>query len=177
MRRRHAFALTIAIVASSGCAATTYTYRTGDNRVSDAFEEPLRDTGWTRKTPPDVLLLAAEAPYAAPGDAGCSAILNEIAALDLVLGPDVDAVDKPKDRSDLDISGLFSSAVGGAVGLPFRSVVRRISGASGRERVLLNAIFSGMVRRAFLKGVARTTCGAASQSPQAGAVPQTVRTR
>lgn len=168
----HAFALTIAMtVASSGCASTTYAYRKGDNRVSDAIEEPFRDSGWTRETPPDVLLRAAEAPYAAPGDADCSTILNGIAALDLVLGPDVDAIDKPKDRSDLDISGLMSSAIGGVVGLPFRSVVRRLSGASGRDRILVNAIFAGMVRRAYLKGVARTACAVALPSPEAAPRP------
>jgi len=145
----------------SGCAATTYSHRTGDTQIGDAIGEPFRDTGWTRENPPEVLIRAAEAPYTLPSDTECSAILNEISSLDLVLGPDLDAEDLP-DESDINVpdmvSGAIADAIGGVIGLPYRAIVRRISGASRRERTLLNAIFAGMVRRAFLKGVARTAC-------------------
>ena len=166
-----ALVLTIGIAAGSGCAATTYTYRAGDNRVGDAIGEPLRDSGWTRQTPPDVLLHAVEAPYKLPENADCTEIRSEIAALDLVLGPDLDVVDTRKDPSDLDVSGLVSSAIGGVVGLPFRSIVRRLSGATGRERDLVKAILAGMVRRAFLKGVAHQTCATPPSSPRTRSDP------
>jgi hypothetical protein len=78
-----------------------------------------------------------------------------------VLGPDLDAADEQEDDSEFDASGLLSGAIGGIVGLPYRSIVRRLSGAAGRERVLRDAIFAGMVRRAFLKGAARTACALA----------------
>lgn len=146
------------LLALSGCAATTYAHRTGEHRVGDAIGEPFRDTGWTRENPPELLIRAAEAPYALPGDAECSTILSEISALDLVLGPDLDSVEESEDQSDTDASGLLSGAIGSIVGLPYRSIVRRLSGASGRERVLREAIFAGMVRRAYLKGVARAAC-------------------
>jgi hypothetical protein len=107
------------------------------------------------------LIRAAEAPYALPSDPACSAILNEISALDLVLGPDLDAADGREEKSNFDASGLLSGAMGGIIGLPYRSIVRRISGAEGRERVLRDAIFAGMVRRAFLKGVAVAACAPA----------------
>jgi hypothetical protein len=174
MRRARAIVLSVCLLAVSGCAATTYAHRTGDNRVGDAVGEPFRDTGWTRENPPEVLIRAAAAPYALPTDLECSALLNEISALDLVLGPDLDATDEHEDESDLDGADLLSGAIGGIVGLPYRSIVRRISGAAGRERVLRDAIFAGMVRRAFLKGLARAACapvvvdvGAATPSPEA----------
>jgi len=169
-----AIALSVCLLAASGCAATTYAYRTGDNRVGDAIGEPFRDAGWTRENPPEVLIRAAAAPYALPTDTECSAILNEIAALDLVLGPDLDDPVAREDEPDLDASGLLSRAIGGVLGLPYRSIVRRLSGASGRERVLRDAILAGMVRRAFLRGLSRATCapvavdaGAATLSPEA----------
>ena len=86
--------LSICLLTVTGCAATTYSHRGGDNRVSDAVGEPFRDTGWTRENPPEVLIRAAEAPYALPSDIACIAILNEISALDLVLGPDLDTADE-----------------------------------------------------------------------------------
>jgi hypothetical protein len=169
-----AFALSVSLLAVSGCAATTYAHRTGDNRVGDAVGEPFRDAGWTRENPPEVLIRAAAAPYALPIDTECSAMLNEIAALDLVLGPDLDDPLARAEESDLDASGLLSGAIGGVLGLPYRSILRRLSGASGRERVLRDAIFAGMVRRAFLKGLARAACApvtvdavAATPSPEA----------
>jgi len=174
MHGARAFALSVCLLAVSGCAATTYAHRTGDNRVGDAVGGPFRDTGWTRENPPEVLIRAAAAPYALPSDTECSAILNEIAALDLVLGPDLDDPLARAEGSDLDVSGLLSGAIGGVLGLPYRSIVRRLSGASGRERVLRDAIFAGMARRAFLKGLARAACapfavdaGAATPSPEA----------
>ncbi len=154
-------ALSVCLLAVSGCAATTYAHRTGDNRVGDAAGEPLRDTGWTRENPPEVLIRATETPYALARDAECSAILNEISALDLVLGPDLDEADEHEGESSFDASALMSGALGGMVGLPYRSIIRRISGAERRERVLRDAIFAGMVRRAFLKGVARAACAPA----------------
>lgn len=160
-------ALAVCVLVTPGCAATTYSHRPGDHRVGEAIGEPFRDTGWTRENPPEVLIRAAEAPYGLPSDPECSAILNEISALDLVLGSDLDEADGREDESDIDASGLLSGAIGGIIGLPYRSIVRRLSGAAGRERVLRDAIFAGMVRRAFLKGVARTACAPA---PVDGAV-------
>ena len=162
MKRLHLIALTACIVATSGCAATTYSQRVGDRRMSGAFEQPFADSGWTRENPPQVLIHAAEAPYALPGDAACAAILDEVAALDQVLGPDLDAEDHPGEEFGENarsfVIGAVADAIGGVVGLPYRSIVRRVSGANRRERTLREAIFAGMVRRAFLKGVARTAC-------------------
>jgi hypothetical protein len=163
MSRTLALVGVLSVLAASGCASTTYTHESGDNRVRDAFEEPLRDFSVMRENPPPPLIHAAEAPYALPGDGGCGAILEEIAALDTVLGPDLDARDQPAVRSNTDISALLSGAIGGVVGLPYRSIVRRLSGAEARERSVRDAIFAGMVRRAFLKGVAHANNCSASE--------------
>lgn len=155
--KARALALTtsLCMLAASGCASTTYAHQAGDNRISGAFEQPFRDMSVMRENPPDVLIRAAEAPYVLPGDGGCSAILAEIVALDLVLGPDLDAPGQLPPRSNTDISALVSGAIGGVIGLPFRSVIRRLSGAENRARLVRDDIFAGMVRRAFLRGVAR----------------------
>jgi hypothetical protein len=160
------------MLAVAGCAATTYSHRGGDNRVSDAAGEPFRDVGWTRENPPEVLIRAAEAPYALPSDTECSAILNEISALDLVLGPDLDRSDELEEEASFDASGLLSGAIGGIIGLPYRRIIRRVSGAEGRESVLRDAIRAGMVRRAFLKGVAVAACAPVPVDDAATAAPK-----
>jgi hypothetical protein len=169
-------ALSLCAMAISSCAATTYSHRTGDHRVSGAFEQPFRDTSWMRENPPEVLIRAAEAPYALESGSDCGVLLGEIVELDAVLGPDVDVSDGHRDESSTDALGLISGAIGGVVGLPYRSLVRRLSGADRRARVLRGAIFAGMVRRAFLKGAAQAAdCATpAEPSPQqvAGEAPQ-----
>ena len=157
--------LLVCLLSTGGCASTTYAHRAGDNRIQGAFEQPFRDVSVMRENPPDVLIHAAQAPYTLPGDGGCSAILAEIAALDLVLGPDLDATDRPPPRSNTDVAALVSGAVGGIIGLPYRSIVRTLSGAERRERAVRDDIFAGMVRRAFLKGVARADNCTATSAP------------
>lgn len=168
--RALALAVSFGVLAAGGCASTTYTHQSGDNRVSGAFEQPFRDVSVMRENPPDILMHAAQSPYALPGDGGCSAILEEIASLDLVLGPDVDAPGRPAPRSNTDVSAFVSGAIGGVIGLPFRSIVRRLSGAENRARVVREAIFAGMVRRAFLKGVARADNCTTAPAPANAAV-------
>ena len=147
-----------AILAVSGCATTTYAHRAGDDRVGGAFQQPFKDVSWMREDPPEVLKHAVTSPYALETTRECSAILNEISALDLVLGPDLDTpAQKKKATFGLDPVGLLTGAIGGVVGLPYRGIVRKVSGAEQREKVLADAIFAGMARRAFLKGAARAS--------------------
>ncbi len=160
--------LLIFLLSAGGCASTTYAHHAGDSRIQGALEQPFRDVSVMRENPPDVLIHAATAPYDLPGDGGCGAILNEIAALDAVLGPDLDAPNQPRAQSSTDASALVAGAIGGAIGLPFRSIVRRLSGAESRAQAVRDAIFAGMVRRAFLKGVARAdNCAATRASTSA----------
>jgi hypothetical protein len=168
--------VSICVLAAGGCASTTYAHQAGDGRIQGAFEQPFRDVSVMRENPPDVLIHAVQAPYAMPGDGGCVATLNEIAALDSVLGPDLDAANLPRAQSNTDIAAIVSGAIGGVIGLPFRSIVRTLSGAENRARVVREAIFAGMVRRAFLRGAAHagnctTTSATPSAPPAAGADP------
>jgi hypothetical protein len=171
-----ALILVVLLLDPGGCASTTYAQHAGDSRIRGAFEQPFRDLSVMRENPPDVLMHAAAAPYDLPGDGGCGANLNEIAALDSVLGPDLDAANRPPAQSSTDISALVSGAIGGVLGMPYRSIVRRLSGAEGREQIVRDAIFAGMVRRAFLKGVAHAdncteSLAPASASAAASDVP------
>jgi len=118
--------------------------------VERAVETPIRDLSLIREQAPAALASAWAEPYRAAPDDSCGALRAEIAALDAALGPDVGAAEKP--ASGLSATDLVTSAVAGAIGLPYRGVVRTVSGAERRDRRLRAAVTAGMVRRGFLKG-------------------------
>ena len=156
MIRNPVFILALGLcLAVCACATTTYAGPPSrGNRVSNAMEQPFRDISWMREDPPEILKRAVIFPYQLASDVPCDELFSEIAALDVLLGPDVDAyvVD---DDSGVDAGGLATDAVADLFGLPFRGVFRWITGVDQREKVLADAILSGVARRSFLKGAAR----------------------
>jgi hypothetical protein len=138
-----------------GSCTTTYAGRPeSDDRVGDVVGQPFRDISLVRENPPEILKRAVAAPYFLPDKPECGAIVSEISELDRVLGPDVDTQRLNDGKSGVDATGLATNAIGDVIGLPFRGVVRKLSGAEQSEKALANAILSGMARRAYLKGVA-----------------------
>lgn len=118
--------------------------------VEDVARTPLEDFNIESDDIPEVLVIAAQDPYAQDGLTSCNAIVAGVAELDQVLGADFDlAVDEEGRR----ISGgrIAKSVVGSFV--PFRGIVREVSGANARRREVNTAITAGMVRRGFLKGL------------------------
>lgn len=130
-------------------------------RESDKFEDkaegvvsqPLRDVGIMSDKIPDILIKAQQAPYSRAGLATCADYKRTIAELDEALGPDVDAVD----AEGRPISGRLAEAgaksVVGSL-IPFRGLVREISGAASTDRRIAAAYVTGAARRAYLKGYA-----------------------
>jgi hypothetical protein len=139
----------------AGCAAAP-----DSKRVTTAATTPLSDLNLVSTPIPPVLLDARQQPYAMPPVTGCDALAEAVAALDEVLGPDVDA---SKDKADPDLMERGSEAVGdAAVGaiqgaaagvLPFRGWLRRLSGADKRDKEVRASIDAGQARRGFLKGL------------------------
>ena len=117
----------------------------------DAVSQPLQDLNITGKDIPDILLAAQAEPYSLAGLSECKAIRGAIADLDEVLGPDADV---PQEAGSLANSALRAGGniIGGFI--PFRGVVRQLSGANDREAKMEAAVFGGVARRSFLKGFA-----------------------
>lgn len=117
--------------------------------------QPLNDLNVMQDDIPANLLAVQHAPYAPPRD--CAAIAAEIDGLDAVLGPDLDtvplqdqgAIISEKTAGDAALNAVRDAAVGW---IPFRGVVRTVSGADRHARRLRDAILAGTVRRAYLKG-------------------------
>ena len=124
---------------------------TSSGRMESAMTRPLRDLGIMRRAIPDTLAAAVASPYAVDEPVNCAVLAAEITRLDAALGPDVDAVQaKPRGAA----GEMLFDAFQGALDLPFRGALRRLSGAEGRDRARAAAVLAGMVRRGWLKGVA-----------------------
>lgn len=157
MRARTLIRLMAATALSMGLAACS-TGRTADTRrgVSDAAYTPLRDVGLIRPEIP-LILRNLQYPYSTATLTDCTAVTREIGQLDSVLGPE--SYQPGPNRNIWDRSGDFveEQAIEAAQDtaqdlIPFRSWVRRISGASRAERDALRAVANGQQRRTFLRG-------------------------
>lgn len=117
--------------------------------ATEVAKTPLRDLNIDGRDIPEVLQIAARDPYATQGMEGCNALVTAIADLDTVLGADFDIAE---DDGSIRLSeGRIGQSVVGSI-LPFRGIVREVTGAAGNDRLLRAAYTAGMVRRAFLKG-------------------------
>lgn len=140
-----------ALAAVLGACATT---GTGPPHAAAGPESSV--LGLTAPEVPKSLRLVVKSPYAPPAQETCEGLAAEIAALDAVLGPDVDAAASEDDA----VARLASGAVRGLI--PYRGVVRFVTGAGRREREMAQAVIAGSARRGFLKGVShRLGCPAA----------------
>lgn len=148
----------IAAVLAAAALASCVSGRTADTRrgVADAAYTPLRDVGLMRPEIP-LILRNLQYPYSTAPLTDCAAVTHEIGQLDAVLGPE--SYQPGPNRNVWDRSGDFiedqtiEAAQDTAQDLiPFRSWVRRISGASRAERDALRAVANGQQRRTFLRG-------------------------
>ena len=150
--------LILAACATSGSPADR------PNAVTGAVQQPFKDLNLVREQTPSVLEAAAKAPYVEIQPLDCNAVRAELAALDKELGPDFDAAENKNDD-------ILAGALRSAMGLPFRGVVRKITGAQKRDQKREHAILAGIARRGFLKGVDRKSCTLAPPLVAAAAPP------
>jgi len=143
-------------LALSACATTQkvrpaqLTNAQDSPKISDAVTQPFTDLGLRKDKPHPLLAKAASDPYAA-APSSCSALTAEIASLDQVLGRDVDQA-APKSTTGDQVNNLVADAARSATNIPFRGVVRRLTGAEKRTVELRRATLAGTARRAYLKG-------------------------
>lgn len=182
---RRLLVLACAALLLSGCAAPrgpdTNSKRAKDadvtTRMGHAAMTPLGDLNLVRTEIPAALQEAVAGPYALPTDVTCVHLNDMVHALDDALGLDVDA---PRDGSDpallergVDMAEDASvSAVRRTVEgfVPFRSWLRKLSGAERHSRKVSAAITAGAMRRAYLKGLRQGQgCPAPAPGPAAPA--------
>lgn len=124
-----------------------------DTTVEDIARSPLEDFNIASDDLPEVLVKAAENPYANDGLTTCNAIVAEIAALDMVLGADFDIAVREEDGDGININeGRIAKSIIGSF-IPFRSIIREVTGANDRRDAFRLAVTAGMMRRGYLKGL------------------------
>jgi hypothetical protein len=100
---------------------------------------------------PPVLVGLNGQPYSPPVDGTCTGLATEVTALDAVLGPDLDVVSKNGQPVSSKAAKALTQASHSLV--PYRSWIRKLSGAEKRAERLAAALLAGTARRAFLKGL------------------------
>lgn len=154
LRRVAALCAVAAILPLTACT-TTRTPADPDDPMGAALSQPFRDLGLVQENAPAVVERAAAEPYRPSRD--CAEINADIAELRTVLGPDVDEAD-----IDDDGTSVAGAIVSNAASLPFRGLIRELTGAQDRDEEVAAKIVAAMVRRGFLKGE-RTALGCAAR--------------
>ncbi|MEW4467253.1 hypothetical protein AB1K62_05405 [Parasphingorhabdus sp. JC815] len=126
-----------------------------EKHAEKAIVTPAKDIGLKKTKIPEKLIAIQDDPYSLEGLRRCAAIIKEVTELNEVLAADVnEPVDKSKAEKREETAGRVAGGVIGGI-IPFRGIVREISGAAGDERKYNAAVYAGVVRRGFLKGVGR----------------------
>lgn len=131
------------------------------DRVGGAVLTPLGDLNVVRSEIPPILLEAVDqGAYHPPQVRSCEHIAEQIVLLNAALGSDLDApkggdvaswLARGSDFAEDSGVGMVRRTVEGVV--PFRSWLRKLSGAERHSRRVSQAIVTGGIRRAFLKGI------------------------
>lgn len=151
MKRPLSLAALAALTCLAGLAVgTAHAQAMPEPDAKEVAKTPLRDLNIDARDIPEILQAAVRNPYAVPGRGRCNDLVTEIAALDMELGADYDiAEDDGKDRLS---EGRIGQSIVGSV-IPFRGILREVTGAASNDRALRAAFTAGMARRAFLKGL------------------------
>lgn len=132
-------------------------------RGGEIVTQPIQDVGARKIEIPPILDQAQDDPYSLDGMRTCTQIRRETAALTEALGPDFAVGGKKRENKAGRLAEAGGKTIVNAI-IPFRGLVREISGAGPAQRRLNKAIDAGFARRGFLRGVAlgRRCAGAGS---------------
>ncbi|KRA57337.1 hypothetical protein ASD89_06580 [Caulobacter sp. Root656] len=114
--------------------------------------QPARDVGVMKRQIPPILITAQEDPYSLKGLKTCKQLAAEVTNLNEVLGADYVVGNELKENR----AGKLAEAGGKTVIntiIPFRSIVRELTGAAPADRRMNAAVDAGLARRGFLRGV------------------------
>lgn len=127
-----------------------------ERHAQNAVMQPAKDVNLRKDSIPAKLIAIREHPYDLENMRGCRALENEITQLDKVLGPDISELQEESrtEKREQGVSRVAGAFIGGLI--PFRSVVRELTGANAAKRRFREAIAAGNARRSFLTGVGVT---------------------
>jgi len=141
----------LAILVALPAAAQTQKPESNVKQAGQVVSQPVRDVGIEKTKTPPLLIEASRNPYGMAGAATCRQIAASISDLSAVIGPDYTSTAAPKKQSLVKAGG---QAVVNSL-IPFRGIVREVSGAAPAERRYDSAVTAGFARRGFLRGLQR----------------------
>lgn len=121
-------------------------------RAGQIATQPVRDVGLSKDKIPAVLVAAVDLPYEAPRR--CRDLVAELGQLNAALGPDFDSPPVKGDDKATQIAQAGGEFLVNSL-IPFRGLVREVTGAANAERRRIAAVNAGIARRGFLRGLAR----------------------
>ncbi len=122
------------------------------NRAGKIVVQPAHDVGIAKTEIPPVLAKAAADPYSVEGLANCAQLTTAIKQLNSALGTDFTTARQRRENRAGKIAEAGGRSIVNAL-IPFRGVVREITGAAPAQRRLNAAIEAGYARRGFLRGI------------------------
>jgi hypothetical protein len=114
--------------------------------------QPARDVGVMKRQIPPILVRAKDDPYSLQGLKTCKQLAAEITELNVVLGADYVAGVETKENKAGKLAEAGGKTVINSI-IPFRGLVREVSGAAPADRRMKAAQEAGYARRGFLRGV------------------------
>jgi hypothetical protein len=114
--------------------------------------QPVRDVGVMKRQIPPILEKAQQEPYSLKGLKTCKQLASEVTELNTVLGPDYKVGNELKENKAGKLAEAGGKTVVNAI-IPFRGLVRELTGAAPADRRLNAALDAGYARRGFLRGV------------------------
>jgi hypothetical protein len=120
-----------------------------EQQAEDIAVQPVKDVGVVKTKTPPLLHEAAEDPYTLEGLSHCDQLAAAYRELNGALGSDFVPGGIKANKGKIRVNG---DTVAGLI-VPFRGIVREVSGAAEAQRELLAAIAAGVARRGFLRGV------------------------
>ncbi|HWI85686.1 MAG TPA: hypothetical protein VNT42_05095 [Sphingomonas sp.] len=146
-------------VETPGQTTTTTTATTKEKIVEtgkaagDIATQPVRDLGAQKIEIPAPVQQAADAPYSLSGLRTCAQLNRAIFDLNDVLGSDYADAAVVRENKAGKLAAAGGKTIVNAI-IPFRGLVREVTGAAPAERRLDAAIQAAYARRGFLRGVA-----------------------
>ncbi len=143
------FSMAALVLAGAEAQAQDRSITDREPGVLDVARTPVTDLNLSRTEVPALLAEAQQRPYSLQGLDTCEQLTRAVDEFNEVLGPDLDL--PQAERARLSGGRIAQWAVGRFI--PFRGLIREISGANRQQRQVEAAIQAGLMRRAFLKGV------------------------
>lgn len=149
--------------------------------IIDTLQTPFVDLNLKREVIPQTLQGCSDDPYAMPLPPVCYNIQRELKELDGLLGPDMEARPLPwnapnqedeftmqkgmKEGGELARQQAIGMVSGKVNVMPFRGVVRRVTGAEKHAKEVTRAYDAGRLRRSYLKGLSKAYDCAVTPTP------------